>query len=301
MSSSRELLVVAPIPPELERRLAADFTLLKHKPEPAERLPHTILVTTSMAGASAEMMDALPDLRLIACNGTGLDLIDLVAAEARGITVQNTPDVVTEDTADFAIGLIYAALRRIPEADRFVRAGRWRSERMTPARRVFSRRLGIVGLGKIGKAVARRAAGLGMSVAYTARSPKPDLPYDFHPSAEALAREVDILVLCCSGGPETAGLVNGAVLDALGPQGFLINVSRGSVVDEAALLDALTAGRLAGAGLDVFSNEPGIDERFFALENVVLQPHYATVTAEAREAMADILHGAISHQFAALP
>ena len=187
MSSNPELLVIAPLPPELERRLAADFTLLKRKPEPTERLPHTILVTTSMVGVSAEMIDALPNLRLIACNGTGLDMIDLEAARARGIAVQNTPDVVTEDTADFAIGLIYAALRRIPEADRFVRAGRWRSERMTPARRVFSRRLGIVGLGKIGKAVARRAVGLGMSVAYTARSPKPELPYDFHPSAEALA------------------------------------------------------------------------------------------------------------------
>lgn len=299
MSYRPEILVVAAIPPEIEQRLAADFTLVKARPKVGETLPHSVMVTTSMAGADRALMESLPDLRLIACNGTGLDLIDLQAAGERDILVRNTPDAVTEDTADFGIALIYATLRRVAEADRFVRAGRWSSERMTPSRRVSSCHVGIVGLGKIGKALARRAAGLGLDVSYTARSAKAELPYAYYPNAPALAAAVDVLVLCCPGGPETAGLANRTVLDALGPQGYLINIARGSVVDEPALLAALEEGRIAGAGLDVFASEPQIDQRFFALENVVLQPHYASVTHETRRDMADTLHAAISKQFAA--
>nr|WP_269140773.1 2-hydroxyacid dehydrogenase [Oryzicola mucosus] len=287
-------MVVAAIPPELERRLTADFHLRKIRPEETETLPHRVVLTTSMAGIDADLMERLPNLELIACNGTGLERIDVDAATARGISVCNTPNAVVDDTADFAIGLIYATVRRLVEGDRFVRSGRWRTERMTTSRRVSSRRLGIVGLGKIGKVVAARAAALGMEVSYTARSAKPELPYRFVGDVVDLARVVDVLILCCPGGAETANLVDAQVLAALGPEGILINISRGSVVDEPALIAALEARTIAGAGLDVFAQEPEIDERFFALPNVVLEPHYAAVTLETRYDMADTLHAAIA-------
>ena len=292
--SKPSVLVVAPIPPELERRLSASFTL-ERTDGTADR-SQRVAVTTSVAGADAALMASLPNLALIACNGAGLEQIDVVEAERRGILVCNTPDAVTEDTADFALGLMYATSRRIAEGDRFVRAGRWGKERMSPSRRLYSRRLGIVGLGRIGSAIARRAAAIGMDVSYTATGPK-DVPYAFAPTVKALASRVDVLVLSCSGGPSTYRIVGRDVLAALGPDGILINVSRGSVVDEAALLDALAAGTIASAGLDVFETEPAIDARFLELPNVVLQPHYAAVTRETREDIATTLHDAIVRVF----
>jgi hydroxypyruvate reductase len=294
VAARADLLVVTPIPPEVRARLSQGYTLIDGRPAAGETRPGIeVIVTMSVFGADEALMDALPDLRLIACNGTGLDKIDLEAAEERGIMVRHTPDVVTEDTADFAIALIYATLRRMGEAERFVRSGRWRKERMTPSRRVFSRHVGIVGLGKIGSAIARRAAAIGMTVDYTGPNQKSGVPYTFQPNIQDLARAVDILVLSCPAGPETKHLVDRDVLSELGPEGYLINVSRGSVVNEADLFEALETKTIAGAGLDVFDHEPDIDPRFFALENVVLQPHYATVTAETREAMAELLKSAI--------
>ncbi|WEX08704.1 2-hydroxyacid dehydrogenase [Chelativorans sp. AA-79] len=299
MVARPKLLLVAPIPPELEARLSLRFDLVRDRPSPARRLPgFRVAVTTSVAGADAALMDGLPDLELIACNGTGLESIDLEAAARRGISIRNTPDIVTEDTADFAVALVYATARRIAEADRFMRAGRWGAERMTPSRRVHSRTMGIVGLGKIGAAIARRATGIGMKVRYSGPRPKPEVPYPYDPAAEGLARTVDFLVLSCPGGKATHHLVNAAVLRALGPDGILINVSRGSVVDEKALIEALARGAIAGAGLDVFESEPDIDPAFFAFDNVVLQPHYAAVTRETRAAMAEMLDEAIGAFFA---
>lgn len=292
--SKLSVLVVAPIPPELERRLSESFTLVRAEAAPDQS--HRVVVTTSVAGADAALMQSLPNLELIACNGAGLEQIDVGEAERRGIAVCNTPDAVTEDTADFALGLMYATSRRIAEGDRFVRAGRWGKERMSPSRRLYSRRLGIVGLGRIGSAIARRAAAIGMDVSYTATGPK-DVPYAFAPTVKELASRVDVLVLSCSGGPSTYRIVNREVLAALGPDGILINVSRGSVVDEAALIDALAAGTIASAGLDVFETEPAIDARFLELANVVLQPHYAAVTRETREDIATTLHDAIVRVF----
>lgn len=299
MTPRPELLVVAPIPPELRARLSVNYTLKDGRPAAGERWPSVrVAVTTSMAGADRVLIEALPDLALIACNGTGLDRIDLDAAEEHGVRVRHTPDVLTEDVADFALGLIYAAARRIAEADRFVRSGRWNAERMTPSRRVFSRRLGIVGLGRIGQAIARRASAIGMDVLYTGPREKPESGYGYRASVKALATDADILVLSCPAGPGTRHLVNEDVLAALGPDGLLINVSRGSVVDEEALIAALSNGIIAGAALDVFAGEPDIDERFFELENVVLQPHYAAVTSETREGMADVLEETIDEFFA---
>jgi hydroxypyruvate reductase len=299
VASRGELLVVAPIPPELKSRLSTNYALREARPESGQAFPgFEVAVTTSIAGADTNLMAALPDLKLIACNGTGLDKIDLETAHARGITIRHTPGVVTEDTADFAIGLIYATARRIAEADRFVRAGRWKSERMTPSRRVYSRRLGIVGLGMIGRAIARRASAIGMPVMYSGPNEKADSGYAYAASVVELARQVDILVLSCPGGPETRHLVDAEVLSALGKDGLLVNVSRGSVVKEDDLIGALEGGTIAGAGLDVFENEPDIDPRLMQHEHVVLQPHYAAVTRETREAMAELLESAIDEHFA---
>jgi lactate dehydrogenase-like 2-hydroxyacid dehydrogenase len=294
------LLVVSPIPPELRARLSARHRLVDRRPGGGETLPgFEVAVTTSMGGADAALIDALPDLKLIACNGTGLEAIDLDDAARRGIAVCHTPDVVTEDTADFAIGLMYAVSRRIAEADRFVRSGRWTAGRMTPSRRLYDKRLGIVGLGRIGAAIARRAAAIGMDVSYTGPREKPRVSYRYLPDAGALADLVDVLVLSCPGGDVTRHLIDTAVLARLGADGLLINVSRGSVVDETALIAALKSGAIAAAGLDVFAHEPDIDPAFLDLENVVLQPHYAAVTNETRNAMADVLEAAIEAHFAA--
>lgn len=299
MDSRREIVAVAPLPPELTAHLSETYVLAQARPAPGERRAGTeVIVTTSMAGADASLMDAFPDLALIACNGTGLDRIDLEAAGLRGVKVRHTPDVVTEDTADFAVGLMYATARRIAEGDRFVRSGRWTSERLSPSRRLYSRTLGIVGLGSIGSAIARRAAGIGMTVLYTGPREKRGVAYAYCGDIVELARKADILVLSCPGGASTHHLVGKNVLDALGPDGILINVSRGSVVEEGPLLEALEAQTIGAAGLDVFANEPQINPRFLALENAVLAPHYAAVTRETRLAMAEVLRSAIDQHFA---
>ena len=298
MQERHELLVVASIPPELRLQLSKDHDLVDRRPEPGQSLPgYQVAVTMSVAGMDAAMMAALPDLRLLACNGAGTDKIDLAEAERRGIKVQHTPDAVTNDTADTAIALIYATLRRVVEADRFVRAGNWKSKRMTPSRRVFDARLGIAGLGKIGMTIARRASALGMDVCYCGPREKSDVNYPYYAEITEMAAAVDVLVLSCPAAPTTENLVNAEVLQALGPNGYLINISRGSVVDEEALITALESERIAGAGLDVFRKEPDIDPRFLVLENVVLQPHYASVTTATRNEMAQLLDSTISAFF----
>jgi hydroxypyruvate reductase len=283
-------LIVAKLPPDLRTALGAEYELVDYPADagsagPYPRLPgFPIAVTLVYSGANAGLMDALPDLKLIASGGVGLDKIDLKKAARRGIAVTHTPDELTEDTSDAAIGLIFGVSRRMVEADRFVRSGRWLQGHMSDSRRVSGRNVGIVGLGKIGRAIARKASGLGMSVRYTGPHAKADVAHPFCDSVRSLAEAVDILVLSCPGGEATRGIIGAAELAALGREGILINVSRGSVVDEGALLAALTDGTIAGAGLDVFASEPAIDSRFQALENVVLQPHYAALTREMRSA-----------------
>jgi lactate dehydrogenase-like 2-hydroxyacid dehydrogenase len=196
--------------------------------------------------------------------------------------------VLTDDVADLAMGLVLSVGRTIPQADKFVRAGQWPSGPMALGRKVSGARLGIVGLGRIGKAIARRASGFGMSIAYTARTEKADSGFKFFPSAAELAANVDFLVVITPGGAGTKHLINAEVLKALGARGFLINVARGSVVDEQALIEALQNGTIAGAGLDVFANEPNVPEVLWTLNNVVLTPHMASATTETRQAMADL-------------
>jgi lactate dehydrogenase-like 2-hydroxyacid dehydrogenase len=284
---------------ELRRVLESNYDLVARASVAGATAPgFQVAVTTSMDGADAALMDFMPDLRLIACNGTGLERIDLDAARRRGIAVCNTPDAVTEDTADFAVGLMYAVSRRLVEADRFVRAGLWKKGRMTPSRRLFDKAIGIVGLGKIGRAIAKRSAALGMRVAYTATRGKSDVPFVYVATVRQLAMQSDVLVMACPGGEATRHLINADTLACLGGSGILINVSRGSVVDEPALIDALKTGVIAGAGLDVFEQEPNVDERLFAFENVVLSPHYASTTQETRIAIAEDLRANIEAFFA---
>lgn len=247
------------------------------------------LATSAPAGASGEMIAALPNLRVIASRGVGVDKIDLESASQRGIQVGNTPDVLTDCVADLAFGLLIDVARDISAADRFVRTGRWLQEKYRLTTRVSGKRLGIVGLGQIGRAVAKRAGGFDMEVRYMNRSPVGDVTYQYEPSLEALASWADFLVVAVAGGPGTRHLISSAVLEALGPRGFLINVARGTVVDEVALIKALASGTIAGAGLDVFEDEPNVPQALIDLDNVVLLPHLASGTVETRKAMEDLV------------
>lgn len=280
-----DVLIVGKIPADLRQALAAHFELIEGwslREEREQKRGHRIAITTGMDGFDAALMDRLPDLKLIASQGVGLERIDCPAAKARNIAITHTPNILTEDVADFAIGLTYAIARRIAEADRFVRAGRWGPERIAPSTSLHGKTAAIVGMGRIGSSIARRATGIGMTVAYHGPRQKADVPYPYVADIGALAEQADFLILSCPGGPSTAGLVNADVLRQLGPSGFLVNISRGEVVDEAALLDALQSGGIAGAGLDVFATEPGLNPRFLALDNVVLTPHSASITREVR-------------------
>ncbi|WP_424511313.1 2-hydroxyacid dehydrogenase [Rhodovulum euryhalinum] len=235
----------------------------------------------------AAEMDRLPGLGLIANYGVGYDAIDVHAARARGIRVTNTPDVLNDDVADLAVGMLLAQARGLVAADRFVRSGDWAAGRDFPLQRKASgARAGILGLGRIGREIADRLAAFKMEIHYHSRSEKETPGWIFHAEPVSLARAVDFLVVALVGGPETAGYVSAEVIEALGPDGVLVNISRGSCVDEAALLDALETGRIGGAALDVFVNEPRIDGRFLGLGTVVLQPHQGSATHATRAAMA---------------
>ncbi|MCW3478041.1 2-hydroxyacid dehydrogenase [Neisseriaceae bacterium JH1-16] len=242
------------------------------------------VVTSSRFGLSAAQFGQLPALRAVCSFGVGYDAIDVAAARERGVAVSNTPDVLTDCVADLAFGLVIDVARRLSEADRFVRAGRWEQGGFPLGHRVSGKRLGIVGLGRIGQAIARRAAGFDLEIAYHNRKPA-EVDYRFEASLTALAEWADFLVLSCPGGAATHHLVSAEVLEALGPQGILVNVARGSVVDEDALVAALTGGRLGGAGLDVFAAEPQVPEALKTLPNVVLLPHVASATVETRQQM----------------
>jgi len=256
------------------------------------------LTTRAANGVDAAMMDAIPALKVISSFGVGLDKIDLDAARARGIAVGYTPDVLNDCVADTAFGLLMDVARGFSAADRFVRRGEWPSGAFPLSTRVSGKRMGIIGMGRIGRVIARRGLGFDMDVRYHSRRPVADLTYRHEPSLAALAEWADFLVIATAGGPETRHLVSASVLEALGPRGFLINIARGTVVDEAALVDALAHKRIAGAGLDVFEHEPQVPPALFALDNVVLLPHIASATNETRQAMADLVFENLQSFFA---
>lgn len=237
----------------------------------------------------AGFVERLPQLELVSSFGVGYDHIDAAALAARGIVVTHTPDVLTDEVADLSVGLLIATVRQLPQADRYLRAGGWlqRPYPLTPTLR--GRTVGILGLGRIGKAIATRLQAFGLTIEYHGRRPQADAPYRYRPTLLELARSCDVLIVAASGGAETRHLVNAEVLAALGPQGVLINIGRGSVVDERALIDALRAHRILAAGLDVFDDEPRVPAELIAMEQVVLLPHVASASEHTRNAMGQLV------------
>ena len=292
--SKPDVLAVAKLHPFYQKALESVYTVhdRTHVTDPAAftaLAPRIMAVAgTGEASVPRSLLSQLPHAKVVSVFGVGYDGVDVQAAIEHGIPVTHTPDVLTDDVADLAMGLVLSVGRAIPQADKFVRAGQWPNGPIALARKVSGARMGIVGMGRIGKAIAKRASGFGMSIAYTARTEKPDSGYRFFASAAALAAQVDFLVVITPGGAGTHHLINAEVLKALGPRGFLINVARGSVVDEQALIQALQNGTIAGAGLDVFANEPQVPEALWSMGNVVLTPHMASATTETRQAMADL-------------
>lgn len=233
----------------------------------------------------ADLMARLPNLEIIANEGVGVDTTDVPAAKARGIAVTNTPDVLNDAVAELAVALMLALARQVPQADRFVREGKWAGGAFPLGSQLLGKTAGILGLGRIGKGIAARLAAFGMEIAYCGRNPQDSQPYHYCPDLTTMARASDWLVVIAPGGAGTDGIVSGAVLEALGPEGRLVNVARGSLVDQDALVELLQAGRLGGAALDVYANEPNVPAELLTLENVVLSPHQGSRTQEARESM----------------
>lgn len=260
------------------------------------------LVGNTVVGASAPLIDALPHLEIVSSFSVGLDKIDLPRCRQRGIAVTYTPDVLTDCTADTALSLLLACMRCIPAADRFVRQGLWPVEKnFMLTTKASGKRVGIVGLGRIGMAIAKRAEAFGCPIAYQGRSAKPSIPYKYYSTATELAANSDVLIIACPLTDETKGSINREVLDALGPSGFLINIARGPIVDEAQLVKALVEGRLGGAGLDVFENEPQVPQELMSLDNVVMTPHVGSLTWETRRAMADLVVANLEAHFSGKP
>ena len=239
----------------------------------------------------AALMDAFPNLEIVANFGVGYDGVDVACAAARRVVVTNTPDVLTEEVADTAIGLLLNTLRLLPQAEQWLRQGRWARDGAFPLSPLSlrGRTVGLFGLGRIGLAIARRLEAFGVSIAYHTRTPREGLAFAYHPSLVSLAEAIDTLIAIVPGTASTLKAVNAEVLAALGPQGVLINVGRGSTVDEAALIAALQNGTIAGAGLDVFENEPHVPEALLALPNVSLLPHVASASVVTRNAMSDLV------------
>jgi lactate dehydrogenase-like 2-hydroxyacid dehydrogenase len=290
------VLQLGPLLPLVEQGLAADYNLLRLHQAPdaaaflAEHGPSVAAVASSgRNGVNAALIDALPNLRLIANFGVGYDTIDVEHAKAKGVVVSNTPDVLTDCVADLAMALLIDVARGITAGDRYVRAGRWLKGPMPLAAKASGKRLGIVGLGRIGSAIAARAEGFDMEIRYHNRRPVPDSPYRYEHSLAELARWCDFLMVATSGGEAARGLVSAQILEALGPKGYLINIARGTVIDEPALVAALADKRLAGAALDVFADEPRVPDALLAMDNVVLTPHIASATTDTRAAMGQLV------------
>jgi len=264
---------------------AADQDALLAKVAPAVRA----IATDGTRGAGADLMRKLPKLEIVGCQGVGVDAIDLGYTRTHNVIVTNTPDVLNDDVADTAMALLLAAIRRIPQGDRYVRDGKWLKGHMALTDTLRNRTLGMVGFGRIGKTIAKRAAAFDLKIVYHTRTQQTGQTFLHYPRLIEMARDVDIMVVIVPGGAATRHLINAHVLEALGPSGYLINVARGSVVDEAALIKALQEGKIAGAGLDVFENEPAVPEALIGMDNVVLAPHVGSATHHTRNAMAQLV------------
>ncbi len=291
-----DILLIRQTRPDVSERLAERFRLHRMEEAPdREAFLDTVgpriraLAVGAMCPIDAGLFDRLPRLEIVASFGVGYDTIDVGEAHRRGIVVTHTPDVLSDEVADLALGLLLATLRRIPQADRYLRAGRWRAGSFPLTTSLRERRVGILGLGRIGRAIARRLEGFGVTIAYHGRTPREDVPYAYHDSLLGLARAVDTLIVAAPGGPGTNGIVDAGVLAALGADGIVVNIARGSVIDEAALIAALRSGTILGAGLDVFENEPHVPQALIDLDQTVLLPHVGSGSHYTRAAMGRLL------------
>jgi lactate dehydrogenase-like 2-hydroxyacid dehydrogenase len=304
-----DVLSIGSFPPATDTELADRFSVTRHFHCPApdalsSELRSRIrgIATEANRGADRALIEALPRLELISVFGVGTDAVDLAAARARRIPVTNTPGILADEVADLAIGLLLASARQIIFADRYVREGGWAVKGPIPlGRSVGGKTLGVIGLGGIGRAIADRAAALRMRVIYSGPRRKPQAPYEYVGDLVELARRSDYLMVACKGGAETYRLVSAAVIEALGPEGTLINVARGSIVDEPALIAALRQGRLGHAALDVFESEPAPAPELLRLPNVIVQPHHGSATVETRTAIGQLMIDNLSAHFAGRP
>ena len=291
------VLQVGPLMPTVQESIRSEYDAVRlpdSAPEREDFLQHhggsfEVAVTSGKVGVGPDLMRALPNLRAVINFGVGYDTTDAAQAARRGITVSNTPDVLNDCVADTAIALYLDVLRRVSAADRFVRRGDWPAKGNFPlATKASGKRVGILGLGRIGRVIARRLEGFDCDISYHSRNPVDRVGYEYKASPRELASGCDVLIVAAAGGSGSAKLVDADVIEAIGPNGYLINIARGSVVDEDALVAALLAGQLAGAGLDVFAEEPKVPEDLLALDNVVLLPHLGSGTHETRAAMAEL-------------
>jgi lactate dehydrogenase-like 2-hydroxyacid dehydrogenase len=304
-----DVLSIGAFPEATNAGLASRFAVTRHFHPPAPdalsaelRGRIRAIATEANRGANRALIMALPRLEVISLFGVGTDSVDLAAARERGIPVTNTPGILTDEVADLAIGLMLASARQIVFADRYVRDGSWASKGPLPlGRSVANKTMGVVGLGGIGRAIADRGAAFRMRVIYSGPRRKPDVPYDYVDDLVELARQSDFLMVACKGGPETRHLVSAAVIAALGPAGTLINVARGSVVDEDALIKALSGGHLGHAALDVFEREPDPAPALLELPNVIVQPHQGSATLETRTAVGQLMIDNLGAHFAGEP
>ncbi|HEV3240179.1 MAG TPA: 2-hydroxyacid dehydrogenase [Casimicrobiaceae bacterium] len=299
-----DILVTAALPPFLYDPLRTDYRCLDYAGSndkgallAAEGARIRGLVQSGGTVTPPKLLDQLPKLEIISVFGVGYDGVPVAYCKERGLKVTNTPDVLTDDVADVALALILMTGRGFVRLNRFVHAGEWEKRGPELTTKLSGRKVGILGLGRIGKAIAARVAAMGMKVAYTGRKPQ-DVPYEFVRDLKSLAAAVDFLVVACPGGEATRNIVSAEVLAALGKKGTLINIARGSIVDEPALVAALKAGLIKAAGLDVFVDEPHIPPEMMSMENVVLLPHVGSATRETRQAMGDLCKANLDAYFA---
>ncbi|HEY4077156.1 MAG TPA: 2-hydroxyacid dehydrogenase [Rhizomicrobium sp.] len=297
-----DVLQLVKLRPEVQTELEARYRV--HGRDDLDKVAGIVraVITNGHSGPPPEVIDRLTKLEIIASGSVGYDGIPVEYARSKGIPVTNTPEVLNDDVADLAIGLMIMTARRLVASDRYVRAGRWAKEGDYPlAAKASAKRVGILGMGRIGKAIAQRAAAMNNTIAYHSRKPAQDVPYQHYSDLVELAKNSDFLIVIIPATPQTNKIVSKAVIEALGSSGILVNVARGAVVDEDALVAALKDGKLGGAGLDVFAGEPQVPAELFAMDNVTLLPHVGSATFETRRAMSQLVLDNLDAHFAGKP
>lgn len=297
-----DVLQLVPLRPEVQKELEARYRI--HAKADFDKVAGIVraCVTNGHSGPPPEMIDRMSKLEIIASASVGYDGIPVEYARTKGIPVTNTPEVLNDDVADLAIALMIMTARRLVASDTYVRSGNWPSGGDYPlAQKASRKRVGILGMGRIGKEIAKRAEAMNNIVAYHSRRPAADVPYQYYANLVELAKDSDFLLVIIPSTPETQKIVSKQVIEALGPSGILVNVARGAVVDEEALVEALKSGKLGGAGLDVFVHEPQVPPALFAMDNVVLQPHVGSATFETRRAMSQLVLDNLDAKFAGRP